>query len=361
VEDLLGKLTTFGLSSVVAIALLAATIFLHQRLIAFYADDPAKQHHRSLIALCLYTFAIVLGVILMPVGDAMRGQLLQFIGILLSATIALSSTTIVGNAVAGFMLKTLRNFRPGDFISCDNHFGRVTNMDVLHVEIQTEDRDLTTLPNLYLVTNPVRVLRNSGTMLHVEVSLGYDVSRKKAEEALIKAAEQTGLETPFVQIRDLGDFSVVYRVSGLMQDISQLISTRRTLRAHTLDELHAADIEIVSPTYMTTRGMKPSDRVLPMRKTFESPDDAQPSSSDEVNPDEVVFDKAQRADELNALKKTYTELSQQLIDVEQELKEAGPGDERRPITLKKKSLEAKLARQEKEIAKIENEMANGDS
>ncbi len=354
-QELFDKLTIFGLSTAVAIGLLIVAIFIQQRLLKFYADKPSKQHHRQLIVLCLYLIFIILAVILMPVGDAMRGQLLGFLGILLSATIALSSTTIVGNAVAGFMLKTLRNCRPGDVISVESHFGRVTNMDLLHVEIQTEDRDLITLPNLYLVTHPVRVLRSSGTILHVEVSLGYDVPRKKAEKALLKAAEETELESPFVQIRHLGDFSVAYQVSGLMPDLDRLLSTRRLLRAKTLDALHDADIEIVSPTYMTTRALHSSDRVMP--RGFA------PHVSDESdsNPDEVVFDKAKQADELNALKNEYTELSQQLIEVEQELKEAGPGDERRPITLKKKSLEAKLARQEKQIASIEADMVNGDA
>jgi small-conductance mechanosensitive channel len=347
VQELFGKLTIFGLSTVVAVSLLIVAIFIQQRLLAFYADKPSKQHHRQLIVLCLYLVFIVLAVILMPVGDAMRGQLLGFLGILLSATIALSSTTIVGNAVAGFMLNTLRNFRPGDVISIESHFGRVTTMDLLHVEIQTEDRDLITLPNLYLVTHPVRVLRSSGTILHVEVSLGYDVPRKKVEKALLQAAEETGLESPYVQIRHLGDFSVSYQVSGLMPEIDKLLSTRRLLRANTLDALHAADIEIVSPAYMTTRALNSSDRVMPRGMVSNAPDESYPS------PDEVVFDKAKRAEELSLLKHEYTEMSQELIGIEQELKDAGPGDERRPITLRKKALEAKMARVEKQIADID--------
>ena len=159
-------------------------------------------------------------------------------------------------------------------------------------------------------------------------------------------------DSPIIQ--DLGDFSVNYRISGLMEDIGKLISTRRMLRANTLDALHDADIEIVSPTYMSTRSLNSSDKVLPRGIVPVAPDASHP------NPDEVVFDKAQQADALDELKREYTDMSQQLIQVEQELKEAGPGDERRPITLKKKSLEAKLARHEKEIAKVEAEMANGD-
>ena len=155
---------------------------MHQRLLKAYADKPAEQYRRQLIWLGLALFGLVFVIAVIPIGDAMQGQLLSLLGIVLSATIALSSTTIVGNAMAGLMLKSLKKIRPGNYIKVQEHSGRVSEMDLLHTEIQTEDRDLTTFPNLYLVTHPVRVLRKSGTILSVEVSLGYDVPRRRVEE-----------------------------------------------------------------------------------------------------------------------------------------------------------------------------------
>ncbi|MGB8329288.1 MAG: hypothetical protein WCE62_04110 [Polyangiales bacterium] len=40
----------------------------------------------------------------LPIGDAPRGQLLSLLGLLVTAAIALSSTTLLGNAMAGIML-----------------------------------------------------------------------------------------------------------------------------------------------------------------------------------------------------------------------------------------------------------------
>ena len=182
-DSLISELTTFGLSAGVLAGLGILVYFVHRRLLAFYSDKPGQQHYRQLIMVCIWIAIAILAIILMPVSDLTQGQLLSFLGILLSATIALSSTTLVGNAMAGLMLKSLRNIRPGDYIFVGDHFGRVSNMDLLHVEIQTEDRDLTALPNLYLVTNPVRVLRSSGTILHVAVSLGYEIPRQRIEAA----------------------------------------------------------------------------------------------------------------------------------------------------------------------------------
>jgi len=256
--------------------------------------------------------------------------------------------------MAGLMIKSLRNARPGDYIRAGDHFGRISNMDLLHVEIQTEDRDLTTLPNLYLATNPMTVLRSSGTILHVAVSLGYDVQRNSVEDALLKAATETGLETPYVQILELGDFAVSYQVSGLLTEIEHLIGTRRKLRAAVLDELHAAGIEIVSPGYMNTRALNMASRSVPKTQAILTPDDQQ------ADPDAVAFDKAKLADGLSRLKHEYTEMSQELIGVENELKEAGPGDARQPINLKKKKLEARMLRAEKEIGQLEAQL-NGDT
>ena len=64
---------------------------------------------------------------------------------------------IVGLAKASELLMT------GDFISAGDQFGRVTERGLFHTEIQTETRDLTTVPNLFLVTHPVTTVRSSGT------------------------------------------------------------------------------------------------------------------------------------------------------------------------------------------------------
>ena len=189
---------------------------------------------QQLAMLGLSFSSLLVVIIALPVEGETRGQLLSFFGIVLSAAIALSSTTLLGNAMAGITLRAVRGFRVGDFIRSGDHFGRVTELGLVHTEIQTEDRDLTTLPNLFLATQPVRVIRNSGTILSAEVSLGYDIPRARVQECLSQAAASTGLEEPFVSIQALGDFSVVYRIAGLCKDVNHLISTRSRLRAEML-------------------------------------------------------------------------------------------------------------------------------
>ena len=143
----------------------------------------------QLVMAVLSVLGLVVIVIALPVSETLRGQMLSFLGILLSAAIALSATPLLGNALAGIMLRgAIRNFGTGDFIQCGQHLGRVSERGLLHTEIQTEFRDLVTVPNLYMVTQPLKVVRASGTIIQGEVSLGYDVPHSRATEILCAAA-----------------------------------------------------------------------------------------------------------------------------------------------------------------------------
>ena len=168
--------------TVVTIVVIALIVhFANDRLVKHFEGKPHMAFRLQLIQLGGFLFAILALILFLPLDGELRGQLLSLYGIVISATIALSSTTLVGNVMAGIMLKTIKSCRPGYYITVGDHFGRVTTMDLLHTEIQTEERDLTTLPNLYVISNPLRVMRTSGTVLFVELSLGYDVSRHEIE------------------------------------------------------------------------------------------------------------------------------------------------------------------------------------
>jgi small conductance mechanosensitive channel len=246
---------------------------------------------RQVLMASLTGILVIVVVLQLPIGDAPRGQLMSLLGILVTAAIALSSTTLLGNAMAGLMLRSIRNFKPGDFIVVDGHRGRVSALGLLRTEIQTERRNLTTLPNLYLVNNPVTVVRPSGTFIAATVSLGYDVPREKIEACLIEAAETAGLTDPFVFVLELGDFSIIYQAAGFLEDVKYLISAESELRECMLDALHRTGIEIVSPTFMNQRQVGTEQRFIP---EVQAPQPKQPAAN-ESRPEERMFDKAELA------------------------------------------------------------------
>ncbi|MDJ0916607.1 MAG: mechanosensitive ion channel [Woeseiaceae bacterium] len=281
------------------------TSILNRSLRKRWRDKPEAQFRFQLIMLMTTLVGVLAIVVALPVSDALRNQLLSLIGVLLSAAIALSSTTFIGNILAGIMLKVIRSARPGDFITIGDLTGRITEMDLLHTEVQTEFRNLVTVPNLVMVTKPLEVVRASGTIVTAEVSLGYEHSQSDIRKLLCKAAEDAGLSDPFAHVRVLGDFSVTYRAAGLLEDVQSLISARAKLRASMLDTLHAAGIEIVSPNFMNTRALAAGDTVIPVVRRTAGDEDA-------VKAESLAFDKADEAASIEELRKRIEALTAEI-------------------------------------------------
>ena len=118
---------------------IAATILLALLSRRFFDKRPAISSKYAFVRGLIFLVIIILGIIsvlmVLPIAESMRNSLLTVFGIIISATITLSSTTFVGNAMAGFMLRAMRQFRTGDFIKVENHFGRISEQTMLHTEI----------------------------------------------------------------------------------------------------------------------------------------------------------------------------------------------------------------------------------
>lgn len=243
----------------------------------------------------LVVVAVLIGVITvtltLPVSDSSRNQVLALIGVLVSGVIAFSSTTIVANLMAGLVLRFNRPFRTGDFIRCNEYFGRVSEKGLLDTEIQTEQRDLIAIANSYLVNNPVSVIRSSGTLITANVSIGYDVHHSEVTSALEQAAISAGLEEGYAQVMALGDFSISYRISGLLTEVKSLVTARSKLHKAILDELHNNSIEILSPNYVAQRPTEPSQRFMAVKSSHK--DAVEETEGHEA----VAFDKAEKAEQ----------------------------------------------------------------
>jgi small conductance mechanosensitive channel len=293
---------------------------------------------RTIVPQLLMVFLAALGIVLivtsLPLTETTRGQMLALVGVAFTGIIALSSTTFFTNALAGLMLRLIRHFRAGDFIQINDLFGRITERGLFHIEIQTTERNLTTLPNLYLVSNPHTVVRASGTIISTSLSLGYDVDHRKIETLLMTAATEISLQEPFVQVTELGDFSVTYKVSGFLAEVKQLIAARSNLRRKILDVLHHAGVEIVSPRFMNQRLLDKTQAIIP---PVEEAATILPEK-EVAPPGEVIFDKAETAEKVALLRDRLADLA-----------------EKRKAFAKRKDGKAKaaLARIDAAIAKIE--------
>lgn len=274
---------------------------------------------KQVITLGLVVLALVGLLIVIPVSDTLRGQLFTLFGIVISALIALSSSTIISNAMSGLMLRSVKNFKPGDFIKAGDFFGRVSDRGLFHTEIQTIDRDLVTIPNHYLVKNPVTVTRSSGAFISADISLGYDVPRDRVESLLIEAAEREELAEPFVHVIEMGDFSVHYRVYGLLEDVKFLVGSISSFKKRILDTLHQGGVEIVSPTFMNQRVLENGKRFIPP----ETPSDGSTERREEEQSkraEKVAFDKAEEAESLERLREKVDEANTEMGELKEKIK-----------------------------------------
>lgn len=307
-EALLIKLLPLLISLVVVIGVLWSVNFLLKRREDTYGSEA--RFRRQMIMLLLWVVGIVVVILDLPISEGTRNQLLALFGLLLTAVITLSSTTVAANAMAGLMLRFVRNVRSGDFIEVEGRFGRVSERGLFHMEIQTEDRDLITFPNQFLVQHPVKVIRSSGTFISATVSLGYDNAYSQIEKLLLAAAEEAGLVDPIVRVMELNDFSISYRVYGLLEEVKQLLSARSRLRECMLDKLHGEGIEIVSPTFMNQRQYTPGQRFIPRGRPV-----PEEKKEEEAAAEEIAFDKAEQAQRVEELQREHEAITKELKDM----------------------------------------------
>lgn len=271
---------------------------------------------RQLIIIGVFILAMIVIIVMLPIPESTRNQILALVGILISGVLAFSSTAFVTNVMAAIMLRVTKPFVVGDFITFDGKFGKVSERGLFDTEIQADTGELIAIPNALFVSQSVQVVHNDGMIISTSLSLGYDVHHTRIEELLVSAAKQVDLKDPYVHILELGDFSVTYRISGLLVEPKTLLTSRSRLNAKVLDCLHGAGIEIMSPNFARHISH-------PVDKTTIPVNPRKGETTKKTSAEEVAFAKANQA-EAEAQKKS--ELSSAIEALKQEL-EAAKGEE----------------------------------
>ncbi len=284
---------------------------------------------RQLSLLLLTAVAILVTIIVAPLPESTRNQILALLGVLLSGVIALSAAAFVTNFMAAVMLRVTRPFKVGDLIKVGDFFGKVSARGLFDTEIQTQNRELVAIPNATFITQGVTVMRSSGVIVSASVSLGYDNSYGELEPLLLRAAEKAGLSAPYVHITSLGDFAVNYRVAGLLENLEHILTKRSELNRELLFTLHTAGIEIASPAITRHITMDAATRILPESLT-------RSTSSRSASAEEIVFDKARETELLELAR-------QQLLGQIEELKaSSGTAEEQAALATQLAAIQEQL-------------------
>ena len=309
-----------------------------------------ERFSRQLAMLALTVAGIFALLFVLPVERNDRDQLIGLVGLVVSALVAYSASGALGDVAAGIALRARSPLGIGDHVRIGEHVGRVVDIGLLDVEIQSRDRELISLPNSFVAANPIIKTRGSGAIISATVSLGYDTHHAVIETLLRDAASRSGLDDAFVSVLELGDFSVTYRVAGLLTDVDSLITARSNLHRAMLDTLHENDIEIMSPTFIRKQTWPPDERLIPA--PVQEPSEA----AETTQVEDVVFDKAARADEIETEK---SRLSAELTDLEERLDEASE-EQRTTIKERIEGDHKRLEALEEESITLATEDEDGD-
>ncbi|MFN8498162.1 MAG: mechanosensitive ion channel [Anaerolineae bacterium] len=222
-----------------------------------FERDWASQTYK-LVSLLLIFAALIVGYNYLPGAntDLFKGVTV-FIGILFT----LSSTTAIGNLVAGVIATYTGAYHIGDVVSMGGVTGRVVEKKLLTTVVRTFKNEDVSIPNgLTLgreIVNYSTMARQEGLILHTKITIGYDAPWPQVHSLLIAAALDTpGIlaePPPFVLQTALNDYNVAYELNAYTQQPERMPRLYAALHASIQDKFNAAGVEIMSPAYTSLR------------------------------------------------------------------------------------------------------------
>ena len=82
----------------------------------FKDDKDSSVITKQSFSILIILVGLLILILTLPIDKSLKGQILSFLGIIISAAIALSSTTVLGNLIAGVMNNAMDRFKIGDLI-----------------------------------------------------------------------------------------------------------------------------------------------------------------------------------------------------------------------------------------------------
>ncbi len=226
------------------------------RIPGFYKEWARPTYNLLRFSIWLFTLVIIFPYL--PGSDSAAFQGISiFLGVLLS----LGSTSIVANAVGGFMIIYMRPFVIGDIIKVGDTTGKVIGKNLLVIRICNAKNEDITIPNKTIVESEIINYSSDalqkGIFVHVTLTIGYDFPWSHVHRAMLSAARSTEgiLEKPepFVLQKALNDFNVSYEINAFTDQASKLPQIYSNLNKNLQESFNAADIEILSPQYQANR------------------------------------------------------------------------------------------------------------
>ncbi|PIV14517.1 MAG: mechanosensitive ion channel protein [Gallionellales bacterium CG_4_10_14_3_um_filter_54_96] len=197
-----------------------------------------------------------------PYIPGSSSEAFQGVGLVLGAIISFASSSAISNIVAGIILTYTRAFRLNDRIKVGDTIGDVVEKTLLVTRVKTIKHVVVTIPNslvmgAQIVNYSTSATEGAGVILHTSVTIGYDVPWLQVEALLVAAALDTKQllkqPQPFVLQTSLDDWYVAYEINAYTQKPEHMAEIYSDLHRNIQEKFNAAEVEIMSPHYMTLR------------------------------------------------------------------------------------------------------------
>jgi small-conductance mechanosensitive channel len=217
---------------------------------------------KNLLMVLLVALTLVIVFPYLPFSDA---PAFQGITVFLGLLITLSSSSAISNLIAGVLLTYNGAFRVGDLVELGGTLGTVVEKRLFTTSIRTFKNEQVSIPNSVVIAASIRnfsvLAKNSGLILHTEITIGYDAPWRQVHQLLIDAAKATtGIAAdpaPFVLQRALNDWHVSYEINAYTREAEIMPRVLSELMSNIQDKFNAAGVEIMSPSFYALRDGNP--------------------------------------------------------------------------------------------------------
>ena len=218
----------------------------------FYSDWAWPSF--NILRVLLYAFTVAIVYPYLPGSDS---SIFQGVSVFVGIIISIGSSSAIGNLIAGLVITYMRPFKVGDWIRIKDTSGHVIEKNPFVVRLRNIKNENITMPNITILNSDVinynTFGEHEGLIVHLDVTMGYDVPWRKVYDILVSAASKTPhIEEnpkPFVRQKGFNDFCAVYEINAYTKEINMLPLVSSLLYQHIQDEFTAAGISLFVPHY----------------------------------------------------------------------------------------------------------------
>jgi small-conductance mechanosensitive channel len=215
------------------------------------------QATRRIVNASVWLFAVAMAYPYLPGShtEAFKG-----LSVLLGLMASIGASGLVGQVASGLILVYTRAFLVGEYVRIQDTEGTVMELGLFVTSLRTGLGEEISLPNALVLANVSRnysrAAKDTGFMLDVNVTIGYDTPWRQVHALLLESArrvpELLTTPAPYVVQTALSDFYVAYKLV-VFSDGKQALSRPQIasrLNAEIQDEFNRHSVQIMSPHYL---------------------------------------------------------------------------------------------------------------